>query len=224
MSVVQWTTGIQHIGIPTSDIETTIRFYEGLGFQTMHTNQVPANQAKVAFLQLGNLMIETYAEGGNGLDGAINHFALNCTDIQAAYAWICEQGYKVLSNGIEELPFWEKGVAFFIIEGPNKERRCGSAPDRPMCRRRHRRAQARARRSTSCPCGSRPPRSSVRPRDPSTSHHPKPPQRRLSPSWWFYPCDGYSEPLVLGMPCTRGSSSQARRIVRPTALKAASIM
>lgn len=49
MSVVQWTTGIQHIGIPTSDIETTIRFYEGLGFQTMHTNQVPANQAKVAF-------------------------------------------------------------------------------------------------------------------------------------------------------------------------------
>lgn len=108
MSVVQWTTGIQHIGIPTSDIETTIRFYEGLGFQTMHTNQVPANQAKVAFLQLGNLMIETYAEGGNGLDGAINHFALNCTDIQAAYAWICEQGYKVLSNGIEELPFWER--------------------------------------------------------------------------------------------------------------------
>ena len=122
MSVVQWTTGIQHIGIPTSDIETTIRFYEGLGFQTMHTNQVPANKAKVAFLQLGNLMIETYAEGGNGLDGAINHFALNCTDIQAAYTWICEHGYKVLSDGIEELPFWENGVAFFIIEGPNKER------------------------------------------------------------------------------------------------------
>ena len=118
MSVTQWTTGIQHIGIPTSDIETTIRFYEGLGFQTMHTNQVPANQAKVAFLQLGNLMIETYAEGGNGIEGAINHFALNCTDIQAAYAWICEQGYKVLSNGIEELPFLgKKGCwTFFIIE------------------------------------------------------------------------------------------------------------
>ena len=68
MSVVQWTTGIQHIGIPTSDIETTIRFYEGLGFQTMHTNQVPANQAKVTFLQLGNLMIETYAEVATALE------------------------------------------------------------------------------------------------------------------------------------------------------------
>ena len=37
MSVTQWTTGIQHIGIPTSDIETTIRFYEGLGFQLLRT-------------------------------------------------------------------------------------------------------------------------------------------------------------------------------------------
>ena len=67
-------------------------------------------------------MLETYAEGGNGLDGAINPFALNCTDIQAAYTWICEHGYKVLSDGIEELPFWENGVSFFIIEGPNKEK------------------------------------------------------------------------------------------------------
>lgn len=122
MCVKQWTTGIQHIGIPTSEIEKTIQFYEDLGFENVHTNQVPANGAKVAFLQMGNLMIETYAEGGNGLDGAINHFAIDCTDIQAAYAWIQEHGYTIVSNGIEELPFWESGVAFFIIEGPNKER------------------------------------------------------------------------------------------------------
>ena len=70
MSVVQWTTGIQHIGIPTSDIETTIRFYEGLGFQTMHTNQVPANQAKVAFLQLGNLMPIPTPMSARLMDGA----------------------------------------------------------------------------------------------------------------------------------------------------------
>lgn len=115
-------TGFQHIGFPTNDLQETIAFYEKLGFSVaLRTYNEEAGEA-VAFLQLGNLMIETYAEGGNGIDGAINHFALNCTDIQAAYAWICEQGYKVLSNGIEELPFWEKGVAFFIIEGPNKER------------------------------------------------------------------------------------------------------
>lgn len=122
MAAEQWVTGIQHIGIPTSDIEKTIRFYEKLGFSTEHTNVVPSNGAKVAFLRMGNLVVETYAEGGNGLDGAINHFALDCTDIESAYTWAKEQGYTILSNGIEKLPFWENGVAFFIIQGPNQER------------------------------------------------------------------------------------------------------
>ena len=118
----QWTTGLGHIGIPTSDIEKTIAFYEELGFVTAHRNRVPGNGAQVAFLQLGDLVIETYAEGGNGLDGAINHFALNCTDIESAFAEASARGYKILSNGIETLPFWGNGVAFFIIEGPNRER------------------------------------------------------------------------------------------------------
>lgn len=118
----QWSTGIGHIGIPTSDIEKTVSFYEQLGFTAVHRNQVPGNGAQVAFLQLGNLIIETYAEGGNGLDGAINHFALDCTDIESAYAKAQEKGYTILSNGVETLPFWDNGVAFFIIEGPNHER------------------------------------------------------------------------------------------------------
>lgn len=122
MGAEQWVSGIQHIGIPTSDIEKTISFYEKLGFVVEHRNQVPSNGAQVAFLRLKNLVIETYAEGGNGLDGAINHIALDCTDIEAAYQWVTEHGFTVLSQGIEKLPFWENGVEFFIIEGPNKER------------------------------------------------------------------------------------------------------
>lgn len=122
MNLTNFVAGIGHIGIPTSDYEKTVDFYKGLGFSVIHTNQVPANGAAVAFLRLGNLVIETYDEGGNGLDGAINHFALECTDIESVFRHIQENGYKVLSNGIEELPFWEHGVSFFIIEGPNKER------------------------------------------------------------------------------------------------------
>lgn len=122
MGAEQWVSGIQHIGIPTSDIEKTIAFYEKLGFVTEHRNQVPSNGVQVAFLRMKNLVIETYAEGGNGLDGAINHLALDCIDIEKAYQWTLEQGFTVLSQGIEKLPFWENGVAFFIIEGPNKER------------------------------------------------------------------------------------------------------
>ena len=122
MRVTDWTTGLGHLGIPTSDLEGTIAFYEKLGFTVRHRNTVPANGAGVAFLQLGDLMIVTYAEGGNGLDGAINHLALNCTDVEAAYAWATANGCRILSRGIETLPFWENGVAFFIIEGPNRER------------------------------------------------------------------------------------------------------
>ena len=28
----------------------------------------------------------------------------------------------MLTPGINSLPFWEKGIKFFIIEGPNRER------------------------------------------------------------------------------------------------------
>ena len=44
------------------------------------------------------------------------------TDAEAAYALAKEQGYTVVSDGVEFLPFWENGVKFFILEGPNKER------------------------------------------------------------------------------------------------------
>ena len=40
----------------------------------------------------------------------------------AAEQWVKEQGYTILSDGMEKLPFWENGVAFFIIQGPNQER------------------------------------------------------------------------------------------------------
>lgn len=33
MNLQTYTTGIQHIGIPTNDIEKTIEFYKNLGFE-----------------------------------------------------------------------------------------------------------------------------------------------------------------------------------------------
>ncbi|UYJ47253.1 MAG: VOC family protein [Lachnospiraceae bacterium] len=114
--------GIQHIGIPTDHLENTIHFYEDLGFQVILRTCVPEKNQHVAFLQLGNLVIETYEDPVALCDGAINHIALNCLDIEKAYAATLNQKHLVLSNGIEALDFWERGVRFFIIQGPNKER------------------------------------------------------------------------------------------------------
>ena len=114
--------GIQHVGIPTNNLGNTIRFYEGLGFQVILRTSVPEKNQNVAFLQLGNLVIETYEDPVALCDGAINHIALNCLDIEKAYAEVLKAELPVLSNGIEALDFWERGVRFFIIQGPNKER------------------------------------------------------------------------------------------------------
>ena len=103
-------------------MENTIHFYEDLGFQVILRTCVPEKNQHVAFLQLGNLLIETYEDPIALCDGAINHIALNCLDIEKAYAATLNQKHLVLSNGIEALDFWERGVRFFIIQGPNKER------------------------------------------------------------------------------------------------------
>ena len=114
--------GIQHVGVPTDHLENTIHFYEDLGFQVILRTCVPEKNQDVAFLQLGNLVIETYEDPVALCDGSINHIALNCLDIEKAYEAALNQKHLVLSNGIEALDFWERGVRFFIIQGPNKER------------------------------------------------------------------------------------------------------
>lgn len=58
MDIKDFCTGIQHIGIPTNDIEETIRFYEQLGFQVAFLTK--NGDETMAFLQLHNLIIETY--------------------------------------------------------------------------------------------------------------------------------------------------------------------
>ena len=35
MNTKTYTTGVQHVGVPTNDIEATIAFYEKLGFEKL---------------------------------------------------------------------------------------------------------------------------------------------------------------------------------------------
>ena len=77
----------------------------------------------MVFLELKGLVIEAYENGRAALQsGAIDHIAIDVENVEAAYRLAQEQGYEIVSNGIEALPFWEKGVRFFLILGPNQER------------------------------------------------------------------------------------------------------
>ena len=94
-------TGIQHIGIPTNDIEATIAFYQKLGFiPVLRTVNEQANE-KVAFLRLHNLNIETYENKAAEMKtGAIDHIAINCVSIEDAFSYINKEG---LNNTISRM-------------------------------------------------------------------------------------------------------------------------
>lgn len=115
--------GLQHVGLPTNDLKATIAFYESLGFETVYQVKNEAAGEDVAFLRLRNLTIEAYENGRAAMQsGAIDHIAIDVDDVEAAYRLAQEQGYQIVSNGVEFLPFWQNGVKFFILLGPNQER------------------------------------------------------------------------------------------------------
>ena len=118
-----YTTGIQHIGIPTNNLNETIAFYKKLGFETaLETVNEEAGE-KVAFLKLKTLVIETYENKAATLkSGAIDHIAINVFDIKKTYEYIENANINTTGDTIHFLPFWDNGVKFFTIEGPNSEK------------------------------------------------------------------------------------------------------
>lgn len=123
MDLKNYSTGIQHIGNPTNDIEKTIAFYKELGFETaLQTINKEADE-KVAFLKLKTLVIETYENKAAKLEsGAIDHVAIDVNDIEEVYQYISEKKLNTTNDTIHFLPFWKNGVRFFMIEGPNMEK------------------------------------------------------------------------------------------------------
>lgn len=123
MHTKEFITGLQHIGIPTNDLDATRSFYEALGFEAIYSTVLEKENLQVVFLQLGDLTLEVYQNKLATLrDGSIDHIALNVENVEKLYEHLVKKGHTILSQGVEFLPFWDNGVKFFIIEGPNKER------------------------------------------------------------------------------------------------------
>ena len=137
MNIKDFTTGVQHIGIPTNDIKKTIEFFQLLGFNIAY--RTINGPEEVAFLQLHNLVIETYQNRQAKMEyGAIDHIALDVKNIESLFKEVKviadkvqEKAntevnaiplFRILDTQVNGLPFWEKGVKFFTIEGPNKEK------------------------------------------------------------------------------------------------------
>lgn len=122
-NLAQYITGLQHVGIPTNDIEETKKFYKQFGFETVFETINQGADEKVAFLKLGNMVIETYENRQAALvSGAIDHIALNVIEIEAIFNMAKAMGCQMIDQEIQFLPFWDNGVKFFTIIGPNNEK------------------------------------------------------------------------------------------------------
>ena len=116
-----YATGIQHVGIPTKEMDATKKFYEDLGFEAAF--ETVNDEARVCFLKMHNLVMEVYeSEDAAGKIGAIEHVAIDVTDIEQVYKEICDKNMNTLQDEIHFLPFWDNGVRFFTIKGPNEEK------------------------------------------------------------------------------------------------------
>ena len=92
--VMDYATGIQHVGIPCKSIEETKEFYEKLGFYIKHEKTIRDGKQKVCFLEYMGLVLECYEDEVALKAGAIDHIAIDVNDIEGCYALCKEQGYR----------------------------------------------------------------------------------------------------------------------------------
>jgi len=116
---------IQHIGIPTDDLDGSLAFYERLGFSSAmrKTFTHQGSTGEVLMVKHASIVIELYNfNHEHRAIGGIDHIAFNVTDIEASFKKMKEQGFTIQEDAPVFLPFWENGCKFFNIVGPNNER------------------------------------------------------------------------------------------------------
>ena len=123
---------IQHIGIPVSNIQKSIGFYEKFGFTNVMPSTFEIEGEKggiVAMMKRDSIILELYqmpasylTEIKNRKDGHIDHIAFDVDDIELAFTTIKENHFTILEKEPVFLNFWNKGCKYFNILGPDGER------------------------------------------------------------------------------------------------------
>lgn len=120
MKITDYMTGIQHLGLPVKDMDATLEFYEKLGFEIIYSTVYEG--IRVNFLRFNNLVVEAYEQEETVMCyGALDHVAIDVSDVEKVYEIICDMGMNNMNDEIHYLPYWANGFKYFKIEGPDKE-------------------------------------------------------------------------------------------------------
>lgn len=121
MSIRDTVTGVQHVGIPTTDLEGTIAYYERLGFECLGI--YPNGEDRCTFLRLNNLTLEVWTMDPTPMKTVPSTTsALDSTDIEASFAERRSSAWNFAEGSIQHIDtFWSNGIRYFNVLGPNHE-------------------------------------------------------------------------------------------------------
>jgi lactoylglutathione lyase len=123
--------GWSHLGIPATDINNSKNFYRRFGFKEVMYAEIlqQAGTIKASMMQKDDFTIELYQLYGDALDevakrkdGRIDHIAFDVADIDKAFSELKNAGLLILEDAPLSLNFWDKGIKYFNIRGPNSEK------------------------------------------------------------------------------------------------------
>ena len=123
--------GIQHLGVPVTDLERSKRFYRSLGFEDVMSKTFTHNggQGYASMMRRGQVVMELYQMPEEALagirgrqDGHIDHIAFDVEDIERAFAELTDAGFSIVEASPVFLDFWTKGCWYFTLWGPDGER------------------------------------------------------------------------------------------------------
>ena len=95
MNISNYAVGTTHLGLPTACYDETVSFYQGLGFTEAFSMTFDDGE-RLIFLRLKGLLLEIYESSQcAGVPGAVDHIAIDVTDIESVFDAIKAEGYPV---------------------------------------------------------------------------------------------------------------------------------
>lgn len=119
---------LHHIGIPTRDMEATVKFYTDLGAEIYFDkmDQEAGAPIRVVIFDFCGIKIEAYERKATAAQpGAIDHIAFEVADIEALYRKARDGGYRIFEDcagGVQPTTYWPQDIRWFIVIGPNGEK------------------------------------------------------------------------------------------------------
>jgi len=125
--------GLQHLGVPVTNLQVSVDFYTRLGFRRILDTCVEKpeenDQVLVAMMEQRGVIIELYQVTWNEQeeirsrkDGHIDHIAFDVADVDEAFQELKAAGIEMVDEKPVFLNFWKRGCRYFAVRGPDREK------------------------------------------------------------------------------------------------------